>query len=398
MLIALDIGNSHVRFGGFCGDDMQFVASIATDSRLTGEQYACQLRDVLALYGLDIGNSHVRFGGFCGDDMQFVASIATDSRLTGEQYACQLRDVLALYGVEPAQIDGVVFCSVAPAVTPNIQKAIRILTGREPFGVASGVKTGLNLKIDQPRALGSDLVANAVWAVQRGKLPCVVVDLGTATTLSGVKTGLNLKIDQPRALGSDLVANAVWAVQRGKLPCVVVDLGTATTFTVLDRSGVLIGTAIAAGVRASLDTLKNMAAQLPSIRMEAPSRGVLGRNTVDAMKSGAVYGAAAGVRASLDTLKNMAAQLPSIRMEAPSRGVLGRNTVDAMKSGAVYGAAAMVDGMVHRIADALGEMPHVLLCGGTSEAVAPYLTIAAECDPCVTLRGLVTVWHKNHKG
>ena len=256
------------------------------------------------LIALDIGNSHVRFGGFCGDDMQFVASIATDSRLTGEQYACQLRDVLALYGVEPAQIDGVVFCSVAPAVTPNIQKAIRILNGQEPFGVASGVKTGLNLKIDQPRALGSDLVANAVWAVQRGKLPCVVVDLGTATT-----------------------------------------------FTVLDRSGVLIGTAIAAGVRASLDTLKNMAAQLPSIRMEAPSRGVL-----------------------------------------------GRNTVDAMKSGAVYGAAAMVDGMVHRIADALGEMRHVLLCGGTSEAVAPYLTIAAECDPCATLRGLVTVWHKNHKG
>ena len=241
------------------------------------------------LVTLDIGNSHVRFGGFCGDDMRFVASIATDDRLTGEQYACQLRDVFGLYGIDPAQIDGVVFCSVVPSVTPAIHKAIRMLTGCEPLGVGSGVKTGLNLKIDQPRALGSDLVANAVWAAHRGKLPCVVVDMGTATT-----------------------------------------------FTVLDRSGVLIGTAIAAGVKASLDTLKNMAAQLPAIRMEAPARGVL-----------------------------------------------GHNTVDAMKSGAVYGAAAMVDGMVRRIADALGETPYVLLCGGTGEAIAPYLATPAECDPSV---------------
>ncbi len=255
------------------------------------------------LVTLDIGNSHVRFGGFCGDDMQFVASIATDDRLTGEQYACQLRDVFGLYGIDPAQIDGVVFCSVVPSVTPAIHKAIRMLTGCEPLGVGSGVKTGLNLKIDQPRALGSDLVANAVWAAHRGKLPCVVVDMGTATT-----------------------------------------------FTVLDRSGVLIGTAIAAGVKASLDTLKNMAAQLPAIRMEAPARGVL-----------------------------------------------GHNTVDAMKSGAVYGAAAMVDGMVRRIADALGETPYVLLCGGTGEAIAPYLATPAECDPSVTLRGLSVIWRKNQK-
>lgn len=255
------------------------------------------------LIALDIGNSHVRFGGFCGDDIQFAASIATDDRLTAEQYACQIRDVCGLHGVDPAQAGGVVLCSVVPAVTPAIEKAMRLLTGCAPLNVASGVRTGLNLKIDQPRALGSDLVANAVWAAYRGRLPCVVVDMGTVTT-----------------------------------------------FTVLDRTGALTGTAIAPGVKSSIDTLKNVAAQLPAIRMEAPARGVL-----------------------------------------------GHNTVDAMQSGAVFGAAAMVDGMVRRIADALGEPPAVLLCGGTGEIIAPYLTIPAECDPAVTLRGLAVIARKNGK-
>lgn len=255
------------------------------------------------LLALDIGNSHVRLGGFCGDDLQFVASIATDDRLTAEQYACQLRDVCGLYGVELTHMEGVVFCSVVPAVTPIVQRAVQMLTGCTALGVGSGVRTGLNLKIDQPRALGSDLVANAVWAAQRGKLPCVVVDMGTVTT-----------------------------------------------FTVLSRDGVLIGTAIAPGVKASLDMLKSVAAQLPSIRMEAPTRSAL-----------------------------------------------GRNTVDAMKAGTMFGAAAMVDGMLARIAAELGEAPQVLLTGGTGALIAPHLTTPVEYDPCVTLRGLVTIWNRNRK-
>lgn len=254
------------------------------------------------LLALDIGNSHVRFGGFCGDDLQFVASIATNERLTAEQYACQLRDVCALYGADLARMEGVVLCSVVPAVTPIVREAVELLTGLTALSVGSGVKTGLNLRIDQPRALGSDLVANAVWAAHRGRLPCVVVDMGTATT-----------------------------------------------FTVLDQTGTLIGTAIAPGVKASLDSLRHMAAQLPAIRLEAP------------------------------------------------RGVIGRNTVDAMQAGTMYGAAAMVDGMLARIAQSLGETPSVLLCGGTGQAVAPFLTTQVECDPCVTLRGLAVIWRKNQR-
>ena len=255
------------------------------------------------LIALDIGNTHITFGGFEGEKLVFVASMATDDRQTGEQYACSLRELFSLYGVDAARIDGAVLCSVVPGVTLAVQRALKLL------------------------------------------LSCEVLTVST-----GTKTGLNIKLDQPKALGSDLVANAVWAMHRGETPCVVVDLGTATTFTVLNQSGVLVGTVIAAGVRISLDALKERAAQLPSVRLEEPAHGVL-----------------------------------------------GRNTVDAMKSGALYGAAAMIDGMVARIGEALGETPRVLISGGPAALLVPHLHIEAVYEPYITLRGLTAIWHRNHQ-
>ena len=246
----------------------------------------------------------MRMGIAYGDEIKFVASIATDERLTKEQYACQIRDVLQLYNVQINQIKGAVLCSVVPAVTTTVQKAIKLLTGIMPLNVASGLKTGLQIRRDNPNALGSDLVANAVFALENKKLPCIVIDMGTVTT-----------------------------------------------FTVVDKKGTLIGTAIASGVKSSIDTLRHVGAQLPAIRMEAPKKGIL-----------------------------------------------GRNTVDAMKSGTIFGAAAMVDGMIDRISDELGEKPYVLLCGGTGEFLAPFITRDVVCDANVTLKGLIAIWHKNQKG
>lgn len=253
------------------------------------------------LIAIDIGNSHVKLGGFDGDDLKFVASIATDDRQTGEQYACTLKNVFALYGVNASQIDGAVLCSVVPSMPPIILRALALLS------------------------------------------ECPVLSLS-----SGVKTGLNIKIDQPRALGSDLVANAVWAMHEGKMPCVTVDLGTATTFTVIDGSGVLIGTAISAGV------------------------GVM-----------------------LDGLKRHAAQLPTVQLEPPAHGPSGRNTAEAIRSGVVYGTASLIDGMLVRFAEQLGDKPHVLLTGGAAEVIQPFLKTEAELDPHLTLRGLALVWKKN---
>lgn len=252
------------------------------------------------LIALDIGNSHISFGGFKGDELVFVASIATDDRQTGEQYACVLRSVFSLHGVEPGDVDGAVLCSVVPAVTPVIQAALRLLCD------------------------------------------CPVLSIG-----SGVRTGLNLRIDQPRALGNDLVADAVCALNRGRLPCVVVDLGTAITFTVLDQAGTLIGTVISAGLAVSLSALKQRAAQLPTVRPVAP------------------------------------------------RQVIGRNTIAAMQSGAVYGTASMVDGMLARIAKELGEQPEVLVTGGSADVVSPLLLTPHTDVPYATLHGLRIIWQKN---
>lgn len=253
------------------------------------------------LIALDAGNSHVKIGGFDGDALIFTASIATDIRKTGEQFACELQNVCALFGAAQARMDGAVLGSVVPAMTPILQRALDLLYGCPVLNVSSGVKTGLNIKLDEPRAIGSDLIANALWAVSRGRTPCVVVDLGTVTT-----------------------------------------------FCAIDREGAFVGKAIAAGPRG----------MIAAVRRDA-------------------------------------AQLPSVPLAAPRHGVCGKSTVEAIKAGAVYGAAAMVDGMLARYAEALGGPLSVLLTGGSATDIAPFLKTEAELDPHVTLRGLHLLWKKN---
>jgi type III pantothenate kinase len=252
------------------------------------------------LITVDIGNSHVNFGGFEGDVLQFVASIATDERKTGEQYACEMKSVIALHGMEHKKITGVVISSVVPGLLPILERALAFLT-------------------DAP-----------------------VLNIG-----SGVRTGINIKLEQPRNLGTDLVANAVWAAENVKMPCVIVDFGTATTFTVLNRYGALVGKVIAPGVQISMEALGEKAAQLPLISLEKP------------------------------------------------REVLGRNTVDAMCSGAVYGGAAMADGLLLRIAETLNETPTIILTGGKAELIGSCMKTAFRYVPYTTLQGLRILWEKN---
>lgn len=254
------------------------------------------------LLALDIGNSHTKMGVFAGETLQYVASIATDERQTGEQYACTFQNILALGKVDCQQIHGAIICSVVPAVSPIVQQAVALL-----------------------------------WPEIR------VLNLST-----GVKTGLNIRLDQPKALGSDLVANAVWALSQNQLPCVVIDLGTVTTFTVLDAQGILIGTAIAGGVKSTLTAIKGVAAQLPAVQLAVPPHGVV-----------------------------------------------GRNTADAIRAGALYGTAAMIDGMIAQYETFFGQPPYVLLTGGTAERIAPYLSRPITLSPYSTLQGLRLIWKRN---
>ena len=205
--------------------------------------------------------------------------------------------MLLLYGVNVRRIHGGIVSSVVPSMVGVLEGALRLLGIRDVIEVSSGVKTGLNIRSEQPRQVGSDRVAAAVAARAKGKLPCV---------------------------------------------------GTATTFTALDGSGALVGSAITAGVQLSLLALREQAAQLPAVAIDAKDEGIL-----------------------------------------------ARNTVDAMRVGAVYGAASLVDGMVERFAEALGETPYVVLTGELAPLVTPYLRIPFEYDESLVLDGLHLIWKKN---
>lgn len=198
------------------------------------------------LLAINVQNSAIALG--CFDrmgELRVVACIAAEPEHTADQYACEIDNVLRLRGCAASDIYGAVLCSVVPSLSTVLHDAVRILCGCEAVNVASGVKTGLSIQIDNPRALGSDLV-------------CVAVE----------------------------------AAARGRLPALVIDMNTAVTFTALDEHGVLVGSIIAPGMHIGLDALHEKAAQLPSISLNRAQCRLLGKNTVDAMASGVLNGTA----------------------------------------------------------------------------------------------------------
>ena len=221
-------------------------------------------------------NSHIRAVGFEGEEIRFHASIQTEPRQTSDYYNLMLTQLFTLYGVSGEHITGVVLASVVPQLTPALTGALARIAG------------------------------------SRHK----VLSLS-----SGVKTGLNIRSDQPQQVGTDRVAAAVGAKARGKLPCVIVDCGTATTFTVLDENGALVASAITAGVELSLEALRTQTAQLPTVALTRGAKyDVMARNTADAMRIGAVLGAAAMVDGLVERLpRQYAAGLADRRLCAAYR-------------------------------------------------------------------------------
>ena len=193
---------------------------------------------------IDIGNTNITLGVFKGETLVFTSRLATDTKRTEDQYAFELRNILVLHECSRSEIEGTIISSVVPHVGALMSRAVELLLGYTPMMLGPGVKTGLNIKIDNPAQLGADLAAGAVAAVAKYPLPCIICDLGTATTIS-----------------------------------------------VVDKSGAFLGGAIAAGLTTTLDALATKTAQLPYIDIGAP-KSVIGSNTIDCMKSGLVLGAA----------------------------------------------------------------------------------------------------------
>ena len=217
------------------------------------------------ILAVDIGNTNIVLGGFVGEKLSFVARIATDATKTEDEYATKIRSVLALHGVEKKELKGAIVSSVVPALNTIMKKAIHMVYGVSPLMVGPGMKTGINIRCDNPASVGADLICACVAA--------------------------------HHIYGS---------------PSLIIDMGTATKMMVMDDSGAFIGVSIIPGVTIGLQALTSGTAQLPQISLEAPP-SVLGKNTADCMRSGVVFGNASMLDGMIDRIfDEMGKELPII--------------------------------------------------------------------------------------
>ncbi|MBR6528345.1 MAG: type III pantothenate kinase [Lachnospiraceae bacterium] len=252
------------------------------------------------ILAIDIGNTNIVIGCIDENKTYFVERLRTDSSKTALEYALDLKNVLELYGITREDLNGSIVASVVPPVSTTIRQAMEKVTGQKPLMVGPGVRTGLNIKVDNPASVGADLIVAAVAAVR----------------------------DYPA-------------------PLIIIDMGTATTMTVVDRNGNYIGGVIIPGLQVALDSLVNRAAQLTKISLDVPSQ------------------------------------------------VIGRNTLNCMQSGSLYGTAAMIDGMIDRMEAELGETATVVATGGLARFVMPLCNHQIQMDDGLLLKGLWIIYQKN---
>ena len=191
---------------------------------------------------VDIGNSNIVLGGVRDHEIVFEARLRTDATKTSDEYCIDLKMILEVYNINAEMIDGAIIASVVPQVLNSLQTAIKKLTGKTSLVVGPGLKTGLNIKIENPSQTGADLVVGSVAALREHKPPLIVIDMGTATTM-----------------------------------------------VVLDETGALVGGCICPGVKISMDALTDRTALLPGLQLDQPKRAI-GRNTIDCMRSGIMMG------------------------------------------------------------------------------------------------------------
>ena len=204
---------------------------------------------------IDVGNSNIVLGAVQGNEIVFEARLRTDATKTSDEYCIDLKMILDVYSLNSADIEGSIIASVVPQVSNSMQTAIRKLTGKAPLVVGPGLKTGLNIAIDNPAQTGADLVVGCVAALREHKAPMIIIDMGTATTM-----------------------------------------------IVLDKNSAMIGGAIIPGVKISMDALTNRTALLPGLQLDQPKKAI-GRNTIDCMRSGLMLGSACMIDGMIDRME-----------------------------------------------------------------------------------------------
>ena len=245
------------------------------------------------LLAADIGNTNITLGLYDEDMLLFTARLATNKNQTADQYAVEIKNVLSLHGYRYENIEDAIISSVVPLVGKSISNAISMLCHIVPLELGPGVKTGINIKIDNPAQLGADLAAAAAGALHEYEVPCIIIDMGTATTVS-----------------------------------------------VLDEKGAFLGGAIAAGVNLTLKALTENTSQLPSISIEAPLK-VIGTNTADCMRSGLIFGTAAMLDGIIDRIEDELGTTATV----VATGGLSKEIIGHCERNIIYNENLLLDGL-----------------------------------------------------
>ena len=208
------------------------------------------------LLAIDVGNTNIVLGGFDeANQILFRERLSTNQSATALEYISGIRMALEMHDMDKHCIHDAIISSVVPSVTAILKEAVRKFTGKEALIVGAGMKTGLNIIIDNPAQLGSDLVVDAVAGTEEYPVPQIIIDMGTATTLS-----------------------------------------------VINSKKQYIGGVIMTGMAVSINALVNKTSQLPKISFDAPKK-VIGSNTIDCMKSGIMYATASALDGMIDRIE-----------------------------------------------------------------------------------------------
>lgn len=254
------------------------------------------------LLAIDIGNTNIVLGCIRDDEILFKARIATDRTRTSDQYGVEIKNMIEAFGVSVSQIEDCIISSVVPPVFNSVRTGVIKVIGKQPLVVGPGLKTGLNIHVDVPSQVGSDRIVVAVAALAEYKAPLILMDLGTATTID-----------------------------------------------VVEPENRYLGGVIFPGVKVSLDALTSRAAQLPAISLDKP------------------------------------------------KAVVGKNTVDCMRSGMMFGTAAMIDGLVDRIEEELGHSSTLIATGGMAQFITPLCKREIILEKDLLLKGLNLIYKKNKR-
>ncbi len=246
------------------------------------------------LLAIDLGNTNIKYGVFDGNKL--VASFRVSSRIsrTADEYGSVLVGLLSNSGIKKSDIDGIIFSSVIPALNYTICHMCEYFLGISPLIVGPGIKTGLNIKADNPREVGADIIVNSVSAYNK--------------------------------YGG---------------PIVVIDFGTATTFDVISASGELMGVVIAPGIKTSLEGLATKTAQLPMVELDAP-KTVIGKNTKHCMQAGMFFGFAGLVE---NIVKKIKKEMGLNEIKVVATGGLGEIIAKEVKVIDVVDRTLTLDGL-----------------------------------------------------